>query len=211
MKKFLKNFFYMITVGFICLSSMNISAAPLGGEAGYLRNYRAILQEMKTAMGDVPRVGEPEIDYLQQMILHHSGGMRLAENAISYSSSESVKQMARRMIDHQRQEAAELGRMMRSLRNVMPMNKAQEAAYMNDFLQFLDAMMSAMEDARPTGSVDKDFLQAMIAHHDGGINMSRTILRYTNNNAIKQTAQSIMRRQDGERQEMVSLIRQMNR
>ena len=45
--------------------------------------------------------------------------------------------------------------------------------------------MCGLENLKPTGNVDKDFLQSMIVHHQGAIDMVNSIIKYTDNAEIK--------------------------
>jgi uncharacterized protein (DUF305 family) len=52
-------------------------------------------------------------------------------------------------------------------------------------------MMAAM-DVKPTGDADKDFVAAMVPHHQGAVEMSIAILRYGHNDQLKRLAQEII-------------------
>lgn len=52
-------------------------------------------------------------------------------------------------------------------------------------------MMKAM-DVKATGNADKDFVAAMVPHHQGAIDMSIAILRYGHNEQLKRLAQEII-------------------
>ena len=63
------------------------------------------------------------------------------------------------------------------------------------FLQENDAaMVKMMNDmaVRPTGDVNRDFVEMMIPHHQGAIDMAVAYLRYGNNEQLKRIAQEII-------------------
>ncbi len=64
------------------------------------------------------------------------------------------------------------------------------------FLAQNDAAMTRMHDemmaARPTGDVDVDFVNMMVPHHQGAIDMARAVLRYGHNEQIRRIAQEIV-------------------
>ncbi|MCC2610908.1 DUF305 domain-containing protein [Neorhizobium sp. Rsf11] len=63
------------------------------------------------------------------------------------------------------------------------------------FLQENDAaMVKMMNDmaVKPTGDVDRDFVEMMIPHHQGAIDMAVAYLRYGNNEQLKRLAQEII-------------------
>ena len=45
---------------------------------------------------------------------------------------------------------------------------------------------------KPTGNVDTDFVAMMIPHHQGAIEMAKTVLRYGRNAQLKRLAQEIV-------------------
>ncbi|MBB3442388.1 hypothetical protein FHT93_002242 [Rhizobium sp. BK379] len=52
-------------------------------------------------------------------------------------------------------------------------------------------MMNDMA-VRPTGDVNRDFVEMMIPHHQGAIDMAQTYLRYGSNEQLKRIAQEII-------------------
>ena len=63
---------------------------------------------------------------------------------------------------------------------------------------FLDAnnaamtkMMTAMH-IRPSGDVDHDFVEMMVPHHQGAIDMAQAVLRYGRNQRLRRLAQEII-------------------
>jgi hypothetical protein len=69
------------------------------------------------------------------------------------------------------------------------------------FLQENDAaMVKMMNDmaVKPTGDINRDFIEMMIPHHQGAIDMAVTYLRYGNNQQLKRLAQEIIVEQQQE-------------
>ena len=56
------------------------------------------------------------------------------------------------------------------------------------------AMMTMMAGMgiRPSGDVDRDFVDMMVPHHQGAIDMARAVLRYGHNEKIGRLAQEII-------------------
>lgn len=52
-------------------------------------------------------------------------------------------------------------------------------------------MMQAMS-IKPSGNVDKDFVNMMVPHHQGAIDMAIAVLRYGHNEKIRRIAQEII-------------------
>lgn len=63
------------------------------------------------------------------------------------------------------------------------------------FLTENDAAMAKMMNdmaVKPTGDVDRDFIEMMIPHHQGAIDMAQAYLRYGSNEQLKRIAQEII-------------------
>lgn len=52
-------------------------------------------------------------------------------------------------------------------------------------------MMSAMA-VKPTGDINRDFIEMMIPHHQGAIDMAQSYLRHGSNEQLKRLAQEII-------------------
>lgn len=63
------------------------------------------------------------------------------------------------------------------------------------FVKENDAAMAKMMNdmaVKPTGDVSRDFVEMMIPHHQGAIDMAQTYLRYGSNEQLKRIAQEII-------------------
>lgn len=63
------------------------------------------------------------------------------------------------------------------------------------FLAENNAAMAKMMDGmaiKPTGDVDRDFVNMMVPHHQGAIDMAMAVLRYGKNEQLKRLAQEII-------------------
>lgn len=72
---------------------------------------------------------------------------------------------------------------------------AQAVAAEAPFVADNDAAMAKMMDgmmAKPSGDVDRDFVEMMTPHHQGGIDMALTMLKYGHNEQLKRLAQEII-------------------
>lgn len=65
----------------------------------------------------------------------------------------------------------------------------------SEFMSANDAAMIKMMadmDIKPSGDVDRDFVNMMIPHHQGGIDMAVAQLRYGKNEQLRRLAQEII-------------------
>lgn len=61
----------------------------------------------------------------------------------------------------------------------------------------MDAMHADMMK-KPTGKPDLDFMNGMIPHHQGAIDMAKTVLQYGKDPEIKTLAENVIKAQEGE-------------
>jgi len=78
-----------------------------------------------------------------------------------------------------------------------------EAAFMARNATAMSRMMAGMS-VRPTGDVDRDFVDMMVPHHQGAIDMAVAVLRYGHNQQVRRLAQEIIVDQQ---QEIVAMRR----
>lgn len=67
----------------------------------------------------------------------------------------------------------------------------QSRAFLQENAAAMTKMMSSMELA-PSGDIDRDFVEMMIPHHQGAIDMAKAVLRYSRNEQIRRLAQEII-------------------
>ena len=68
---------------------------------------------------------------------------------------------------------------------------AVEMAYVAENDAAMTRMMIGMA-VKPTGDVDRDFVDMMVPHHQGAIDMAIAVLRYGRNEKIRRMAQEII-------------------
>ncbi len=72
---------------------------------------------------------------------------------------------------------------------------AEEKDYLSHFYFVLDTMIGAMTDVKETDSISYNFITQMIPHHMAAIEMSNSILKYTECAPLSNIAETIVREQ----------------
>ena len=67
----------------------------------------------------------------------------------------------------------------------------QEAPFLSDNVRAMTKMMVGME-VNPSGDVDHDFVEMMVPHHQGAMDMAVAELRYGHNVVLRRIAQEII-------------------
>lgn len=207
MKKNIKNIitvFIALILVFAC--SANVYANSDTKEKEYLENYTEILKAMKDGMEGASKTGDVTADFLSEMIRHHQGAGYMAENVIKYGSNKKVRNVAKSIIREQINGITEMSAILDCIEDDLKIDKEKEVEYLKKYEEILKKMISKMECIKPTGNVDKDFLEGMIPHHEGAIEMAKNISKFTDNKAVRKIAGNIEKTQNKEIEEMKKLL-----
>lgn len=140
-----------------------------------------------------------EVDYLHDMIPHHQGAVDSATILLPYITNDKLKILAQNIIQSQTEEIAMFNVLLEN--NTFSNTQVSPSTY-SEFLEAnkiaMNAMMNAMSAIKPTNNFQKDFILAMIAHHNGAIRSSKIVLSYTKDPQIQQIARKIIAAQEDE-------------
>jgi uncharacterized protein (DUF305 family) len=135
-----------------------------------------------------------DVTFAQEMIPHHQQALDMAKLAASRSATTSVKDLAGRIEQAQDPEIQQMTRWL-SQWGAMPSMSGMHGA----------ADMRSLQQAGGT-EFDKMFLQMMVSHHQGALDMAKTELAAGSNADAKALAQRIMDGQTAEITEMQHLL-----
>lgn len=145
-------------------NTMNTTTAPTSN-ANLMDMMNKNMQEMKAMQS----TGNPDNDFAAMMKTHHMGALEMAQAEVAQGTDAEMKAMAQKMIDAQQKEIAELNTFL-SGHNAHGGGDA--------FHKEVMAQMSSMKmDMDHSGSFDKQFVQMMIPHHQGAIDMSKAYIK----------------------------------
>lgn len=136
-------------------------------------------------------LGMNEIMFAQGMIPHHQQAIEMSTMAIKNGASPDVKKLAKAIIAAQGKEISQLKYWLSATKSSMTM---QHDMGMSGMLTKNDLI--ALKKLKG-GKFDTAFLQAMIAHHEGALEMV-SMLDRTKNSEAKKIAIDIRTGQSGE-------------
>jgi uncharacterized protein (DUF305 family) len=148
-----------------------------------------------------------DLRFIDGMRLHHSGAIAMAKEAEQKSQRREITSLARNIIVTQNREENELLRKWRQAwypkaseepvayggegKSVVPMSKEQQKS------------MKMLEDLGPgNAEFDLRFMNAMIVHHEGAVEMAKDALSKSKRPEIKQLAREIETSQQTEIDQM---------
>lgn len=141
------------------------TTTPTTSNANLMDIMNKNMQEMKSMQS----TGNPDNDFAAMMKTHHMGALEMAQAEVAQGTNAEMKAMAQKMIDAQQKEIAELNTFL-SGHNAHGGGDA--------FHKEVMAQMNGMKmDMNHSGSIDKQFAEIMIPHHQGAIDMSKAYIK----------------------------------
>lgn len=178
----------LIILGAISYSNANIKIN--NQEEKYLNEYNKAIKNMEDNMLNVTKTGNIDLDYLYEMIVHHQGAIDMSNNLLKYGGqNHDVKKIAEKIIFSQTASIERMNMMIDTLNKNPIKDTCKESEYLKEYEAALSEMMKGFASLKPTGNIDKDFLEEMIVHHQGAMNMVKAIQKYSDNNEIKAMAE----------------------
>ena len=146
-----------------------------------------------------------DVAFATNMIPHHQQAVEMARLAATRASNSEVKDLADGIAKAQDPEIETMAEWLRTWRQPVPPTTGTDSGHGG-----MPGMMSNEEMKNLMGATgpdfDRMFLQMMIRHHQGAIDMARTQQREGQNPEAKTLAENIVTDQTAEITEMQSLL-----
>jgi uncharacterized protein (DUF305 family) len=195
-----------------------VAAAAVGGLLAGCGNNTTTSGNTATtappAASNAPATGQQQhnqadVVFLQNMIPHHQQAIMMSQMASTRATTPQVKDLAARIQAAQQPEIDQ----MRNLLTAWRVPASAPSGGMGP-MGGMGEMMGGMGPGQGPGmmsgtTVDRMFLQMMIVHHQGAIDMSQTELAQGSNPDARQLAQKIITAQQAEITQMQTLLQQI--
>jgi uncharacterized protein (DUF305 family) len=179
------------------------AAASAGASSEASKALNAAMMKMHKDMA-VSFTGNPESDFVRGMIPHHQGAIDMAEIVLKFGKDAAIKTLATNIISAQKKEIAEMQAWLARNGNGKPANDAKEII---EAYESVNHDMHVAMDVEITGDPDRDFMQGMIPHHEGAVEMAKVLLRHGKSPELLKLAEDIIRSQTVEIVEMIAWLR----
>lgn len=133
--------------------------------------------------------------FIDGMIPHHQSAIDMAEMALEQAEHEEIRTLAQQIIDAQQ---SEIDMMMEWRAEWYPDLPPTDGMHMEGMMSEEDMMMSTDESI----PFDLRFLDAMIPHHQGAIQMAQAVLDSAEHEEVRTMAQGIIDSQQAEIDQM---------
>lgn len=148
-----------------------------------------------------------DLRFMDAMVLHHQGAVDMAEDALQKSTRPETQTLAKDIIAAQQTEIAQ----MQGWRQTWYPDAAAEPvmfdAQMGHMMPMSQDMMAGMMMNSDLGAADDDydlrFINSMIPHHEGALDMAQEALEKSTRPEIQQLAQAILDSQQPEIDQMM--------
>ena len=161
---------------------------------------------------------QADVTFAQMMLVHHRGAVQMADLAPTRAASTKVKDLAAKIKAEQTPEIAQMSGWLSAWAPDTDMNGKPMTTAMHSMPGMADGSASAMpgmmSDARMAqltaangAAFDKLFLQLMITHHQGAVEMAKTEKAAGQNPSALALADSITSSQNAEITTMQDLLK----
>ena len=146
-----------------------------------------------------------DLQFLDTMIVHHEGAVKMAQMLIGKTRRDELKTFAQKIIDDQTREIGQLKKWREQwFAGKAPAVNMSMPGMMNEGMKIMNGEhMKTMDEMEPA-HFDNHFLNMMIPHHQGAIDMANEALKKAEHQEIKDLAARIISAQSAEIHRMQS-------
>ncbi len=178
MKKFVSLPFALMSIGLLAgCSDISTPARPPVTVAPHVTNTDDVMMAHKDVTS--------EEEFIARMIPHHQEAVDTSTIIVAKTENKELKAIAQGIIDTQKKEITELNEWLKSWYPTSAL-KAEHSAMMRDLTK-----LSGHE-------LDDAFMEDMIKHHEGAIDMAQEVLEVSQKPEIVQLAKNIIASQTAE-------------
>lgn len=178
------------------------------GLSDYLKDQEKQMSRMDTDMKEIPESGSAAVDFLTGMIPHHQAAIEMAQSYLKYGGeNRELKQLAEEIIEAQTQEIDQMRQLADRLKDEKDGNAEQAKAYRAEYEKMFEGGSHGQHATQSSpATVDEAFAEGMIMHHQMAVDMSRSVLDYTDQKEVTQLAESIIEQQEQEISQMEQIL-----
>lgn len=135
--------------------------------------YSDVMQPMLNMIDSLDKLkitSDYDIDYSNIMIIHHNGGIAMADLILAKGTDEKIKAIAKRISGQHEQEIKDLKVFQHGHKPVEA--KTDHTANPNELTTAMSGMIQNIKAVSLSGNSDKDFAKLMVKHFEGAIAIS---------------------------------------
>lgn len=186
MKSIIKNIIlYLIIINIVFL---NIGLEVIDASTDYeYKISQQSLDEFKNKMLNMPMIGDVTIDFLQESIFYSETIKNVSNEFIKVTNNEDIKTLAEEIIREQDDDIRSMKSILDECKNNIIDNKDKEISYVEIYERILnDAFQKISETYNKDLIIEEIYLNTMLVCYEGDLKMETTVLRYINNEKLKE-------------------------
>ena len=160
----------------------------------YLSHFDQILCEMSEKMLSTQMINNITINFIQCMIPHHQGAIYMCENLLMFTSNTQLKGLAENIIKTQTLGIEHMKDILNTTSGYTNSEKNVNC-YVVKYLKITEKMIEKMKDSPRCVNINLNFINEMIPHHKGAIEMCESVLQYCIDPRLKFVADNIIKEQ----------------
>jgi uncharacterized protein (DUF305 family) len=192
----------MKTLGFVSVGIVSGSLLLGCGGSAVVES----VDDAITAVASVAAFNDDDVMFAQMMIPHHEQAIEMSDIALdpSVGSSETVRRFATQIRAAQDPEVAVMTEFLRSWDKGLTVDESIDHSDMMTGMLTLDEM-SQLGSLR-SSAFDRAWIEGMIKHHEGALDMANDVLSKGENLAVRTLAKAIIEAQNQEISAMKELL-----
>ncbi|MFN7714579.1 MAG: DUF305 domain-containing protein [Pseudanabaenaceae cyanobacterium] len=147
-----------------------------------------------------------DLRFIDAMIPHHEGAVKMAQDVLQKSQRAELQQLANDVIKAQNTEIAQMQQWRKTWYADAPDVPMAWHRSMNHMMAMSPAHIQAMRMEMDLGKADSNydlrFINAMIPHHEGAVKMAQDVLQKSQRREVRQLAENIIKSQEAEIKQM---------
>ncbi|MBE9166682.1 DUF305 domain-containing protein [Pleurocapsales cyanobacterium LEGE 06147] len=153
-----------------------------------------------------PADAEYDLRFIDAMVLHHQGAINMAQEVLQHSQRPEMKELAQEIIAAQEQEIEQMKQWRKAWYSDASDTPQAWQSEINHMMPMTEEMMQSMMMSMDLGKADTEFdlrfIDGMIPHHEGALEMARDALSKSERPEIQQLSQDILTSQQQEIDQM---------
>lgn len=177
--------------------------------SNYISKQDKAMADMMQAMENITYSGNVSRDFLEGMLPHHAAAIAMSQSYLKHTNeNETLQQLAQDIITTQKQEMDEMKALMEELKRKESKDIEKEEKYRKEYNDMLSQHHTAHS---APNRIDEAFAEGMIMHHQMAIDMSKSILKYTQEEKVRTLAQNIINAQEKEITTMQNILEKIRK
>lgn len=171
----------------------------------YIEAYYRIFDEMKSSMEAVTPTRCIAINYINRMLPHHEAEIAMSENILKYTTDIEIETLAKEFIEGAKSHIETLKQLLETCN--CESSERDLFLYEKGYTDAFNKMIREMSSTPSSNNLNANFLYEMIPHHEGGINITKNLLKFEICEDLRSLAEDMIMSQQVQLDKMKSLLR----